>query len=234
MRTGLTVLAAFGLAWPVAAQPDETSIFDQLWPETNVYVKLNDSSRLFFLVAGTRTKAEGYTDGQLGAHVDLFARPFFFKNRYSRHPDIARNKFLMVRLGYLFGATPPDSPKPFVEHTPTFELIPRFYFKRLLVTNRSRMDFRFIDGAFTPRYRQRLKLEGTFPVGRLSLTPYAHAEAFYDWRWNVFHRFRFSAGAEIQVARRVVLEGYYLHQIDTRSSSRNQNIVGVAIQFYLR
>ena len=125
--------------------------FDQTWPELNVYWKLNDDSRLFFLYAGTRVQAGAYSDGQLGAHVDLFLRPLI-KKRAERHPDIAKNRFLSIRLGYLYGATPKDSPDPFVEHTPTVEVTPRFYLpKAILVTTRSRFDFRFLDGDFTPR-----------------------------------------------------------------------------------
>jgi len=58
---------------------------------------------------------------------------------------------------------------------------PRFYFpKHVLITSRSRGDLRFLDGVFTPRFRQRLKLERTFELKRTALTPYGQAEAFYD------------------------------------------------------
>jgi hypothetical protein len=229
---GLLLLA--GLVSPLPAQQAEQKTLDQFWPETDLFVRLNGGSRLFFLWSGTRTEAGGYTDGQAGAHIDLFVPPIFFKDRVSRHPDLARNKFLTVRLGYLFGKTPADSPQPFTEHTPTVEANSRFYLKHVLLTNRNRFDFRFIDGTYTPRYRNRLKVEGTIPIRKVSLTPYAHAEAFYDWRYNAFHRFRLAAGAELELTRHIVLESYYLHQVDTRASQRTENIGGLALQFYLR
>ena len=55
-----------------------------------------------------------------------------------------------------------------------------------------------------------------FSHQKLALTPYAYAEAFYDWRYDVWHRFRYAAGAEWELNRRVVLEGYYLRQRDRR------------------
>jgi len=141
---------------------------------------------------------------------------------------------LTLRMGYLFGATAAGNPKPFTEHTPTIEANSRFYFTHLLVSNRNRVDFRFINGVFTPRYRNRLKVEGTIPIKNMGLTPYAYAEAFYDWRYNAFHRFRFAAGAELELTKRVVLESYYMRQIDSGSEPRAENIAGLAIQFFIR
>ena len=206
--------------------------FDQTWPGVNVYWKLNDNSRLFFLYAGTRVQAGGYSDGKLGAHVDLFVRPLV-KQRMERHPDIATNRFLSIRLGYLYGATPKNRLDPFVEHTPTVEITPRFYLpKRISMTTRSRFDFRFLDGDFTPRFRLREKVERSFGLGRFTLTPYAHAEAFYDWRYNSIHRFRFAGGGEFQLHRHFVLEAYYLRQQDSRPVSTSMNVVGLVAQFY--
>ena len=61
------VVSAFCL--PAEAQDDKNRRFDQFWPETDVFVKVNDSSRLFVFWAGTRTEEEGYTDGQV---ISLF------------------------------------------------------------------------------------------------------------------------------------------------------------------
>lgn len=210
-------------------------VLDQLWPEANVFVKLSENTRLFLLGAGTRERVGGYSDGQLGAHVDFFISPVVFKARAERHPDIARSKFLQIRLGYLFGKTPQKSETPFVEHMPTAEVTPRYYGpKGLLLSNRNRVDFRFVDGVYTPRYRNRLKLERGFAVGKRSLTPYGHAEAFYDWRYNSFHRFRFAAGAELELTRWFVFESYYLRQQDSTANPQGLNVAGIALQFYIR
>jgi hypothetical protein len=141
----------------------------------------------------------------------------------------------MVRLGYLYGKTPEDSPDPFVEHTPLIEVTPRYYLpKRILLSNRNRYDFRFLEGVYTPRYRSRVKMERTFPTGKRALTPYAHVEAFYDRRFDSFHRFRFTVGGEFEINKRFVLEGYYLRQQDSQSEPRGLNVAGIGLQIYLR
>ena len=104
----------------------------------------------------------------------------------------------------------------------------------MLLTDRNRVDFRLVDGDYQPRYRNRLKLERTFKAGRVDLTPYGHAEAFYDWRFDKFHRFRFAAGAEVSLGRYFIFESYYLRQNDTVSAPKYVNAVGAALQFYFR
>ena len=222
------------LALPAAGQ-EETAY--ETWPEVDAFVKLGENSRLFFLCAGTKVKEQGYSDGALGAHVDIFTSPVF-KSRLERtahRADVARNKFLQLRIGYLYSRSAKSSSNQFVEHTPTFEASPRFYLaKHILITSRVRGDFRFVDGVFTPRLRYREKVERSFHIAKTALTPYVHAETFYDWRYDVWHRFRYAAGAEWELNRHVVLEGYYLRQRDNRSSTRYLNAIGVALQLYIR
>jgi Protein of unknown function (DUF2490) len=137
----------------------------------------------------------------------------------------------MVRVGYFFSRTPSDSSDPFSEHTPTVETHWRFQLPgSLLLTDRNRADFRIKDGDYQPRYRNRLKLERTFKMARLDVTPYA--QAFYDWRFDKFHRFRYAAGRRVSFGRHVVFESYYLRQRDTVSSPPHVNATGAALQFY--
>lgn len=221
------------LAWPAMAQ--ETS--NEFWPELDVFVKLSENSRLFLLASGTHIKEQGNSDGSVGVHLDLFTSPIFKKRLEltARRADVARNKFLQIRIGYLYTRSAKNNSDKFSEQTPTFEVSPRYYFpKKLLITNRARGDLRFLNGVFTPRFRERLKLERTFEFPRTALTPYVHAEAFYDWRYDVWHRFRYIVGAEWELNRRVVVEGYYVRQRDNRSSTRFLNAVGLSLQLYFR
>jgi len=208
-------------------------VLDQLWPEVDVFVKTSQDTRLFFMGAGTRIRQGGYSDGQLGVHFDMYFGAIF-KHLAELRPDATRSRLVSVRLGYLFGKTPAGSPDPFTEHTPIIEVTPRFYLpKNTLLTDRSRYDFRFVNGVYTPRYRNRLKIERTFQTGKRAITPYVHAEAFYDRRYGAFHRFRYAAGGEFEINRRFVLEGYYLHQQDSQAEPRGLNVAGIGLQIYL-
>ena len=208
---------------------------NEFWPELDVYLKLNEKSRLFFLYGATKLdERETYADGSLGGYLDIYTSPLFGRRLLQHRTDVARSKAFMLRAGYIFARTPSGSTDPFTEHTPTVENHWRFPLPgSILLTDRNRADFRFVDGDYQPRYRNRLKLERTFQAGRLDITPYGHAEAFYDWRFDKFHRFRYAAGAEVALGRHVIFEGYYLRQRDTVSSPQHVNAVGIALQFYL-
>ncbi len=142
---------------------------------------------------------------------------------------------LMIRAGYYFAKTPPDSKDPWTEHTALIEATPRFFLPRLiLVENRLRGDLRFVNGELLPRFRDRLRIERTFKLKRTAITPYGEFETFYDWRYNSFHRQRYDAGAEWVLTRQFVLEGYYLRQQDSQSSPKGMNVAGVVLQFYFQ
>lgn len=227
----LIVIAA--LALPALGQQAE----NQVWPEGDFFVNLNQSSRLFVMVTGTRIEEQGNTDGTFGIHYDLFTSPLFKKRLepIARRADIAKNKFMLIRVGYLYSHSSKHSTSQFTEHTPTIEYTHRYYFaKQILFSARSRGDLRFLNGVFTPRYRQRAKIERTFKLTKTAVTPYVHAEAFYDPRYMVFHLFRYSVGAEWELNKHVVLESYYVRQRDNRSSTRFMNAAGFSVQFYFR
>jgi hypothetical protein len=100
---------------------------DEFWPEFNLFLKLNNKSRLFFLYSATKLDdRQSYADGSLGAHLDVYAVPLLGRWLLPKHTDPARSKSFMVRVGYLFSRTPSGSSDPFSEHTPTLETHWRF------------------------------------------------------------------------------------------------------------
>lgn len=207
---------------------------DQVWPEAKIYIKTGSTNRIYLQYASTRTREDGYSDGQIGAHMDFYFAPVF-KGRELRHPDASRNKMLMIRAGYYHAKTPANSPDPFTEHTALIEATPRFFLpKQVLVESRFRCDFRFLDGVYTPRFRNRLRIERPFALPRTSLNPYSEFEPFYDWRYRSFHRQRYSAGVEWLLHKRFVFEAYYLRQHDSQSSREWTDVIGFVLQFYLR
>jgi hypothetical protein len=226
LRIGMAILAS--------AQLQAADFRDEFWPEAKVYIKTGETHRIYLQASGTRSRADGYKDGQLGAHLDFYFTPLL-KHRPQRHPDTGRNKMLMIRTGYYFSQTPTGSQDPSTEHTPAVEFTPRFYLPKLiLVENRFRGDFRFVNGLFMPRFRYRVRVERTFKMVRSALTPYTEFEAFYDWRYNAFHRQRYSSGIEWVLSKRFAVEGYYLRQQDSKSSQRGTDVAGLVLHFYFR
>jgi Protein of unknown function (DUF2490) len=217
---------------PARAQNSDTA--NQFWPEFDVYLKLNQKSRLFFMYTATKQEnLDTYSDGQTGIHFDFYSGRALRKH-IIQYADPSRSKSMMFRVGYLF-SRPKNGSGAATEHMAIVEATTRAHLPHsFLLSDRSRADFRWVDGNPKQRYRNRLKLENTFDAGRFQLTPYAHAEIYYDLNGRYWNRFRYSAGAEWNITKRIVLEGYYLRENTWRSVPQFVNAAGTAVQFYLR
>jgi hypothetical protein len=226
----LLIIQAFPMV-AVAQVADSTTEF---WPEFDFYIKLNEKSRLFLMSTATRTENLGaYAEGQAGFHIDFYGLPPLHK-RLIDHFDQARTRSLMVRVGYLISRPKNDSGSA-TEQMAIVEATGRVHLPRKWqVSDRNRLDFRWLDGVPSHRYRNRLKFEKTFDLWKFQLTPYAHAELFYGFDKRKWTRFRYSAGAEWNITKRFVLEGYYLNQNSWNSVPQFVNAIGIALQFYSR
>jgi hypothetical protein len=200
-----------------------------VWPEVNFFHQINDRYRLHLLGAFVRARDIDYSDGQFGAHLDIGALPIL---RPWLLPDSNLYQYLWFRVGYRYGSEF-TSDDPFDEHRVVLEMTGRFPLPGgVMLVDRSRGDLRFINGAYSSRYRNRVRVERPIVLfGRYAWLPYASAELFYDTRFDAINRFRYSVGIEIPI-RQCILDLYYLRQADTRSEPAHSNVVGVSFNFF--
>ncbi len=205
----------------------QTSQF-QGWPEIDTYVNLNSRTRVSFFAARTD---DGLTPVsiQIGPNFDIALKPFL--RRRLRTSDESAQKYLMFRVGYRYG-TGPDQPS---EHRAIAEITPRFPLPwAMLLSERNRADFRFIDGEFSWRYRPRLMVERSFAVKRLSVTPYARGELFYDSRYELWNQNAYCVGTTVTIHQGVDIEPFYEHRNNSRSSPAHINAFGLTLSLYFR
>jgi hypothetical protein len=104
----------------------------------------------------------------------------------------------------------------------------------LLLTDRHRTDLRVINGRFAWRYRNRMTLERSFKVGRLSLTPFARGEVFYDGYWGLWSQNSYSMGATFPISNRLDLAPFYEHRNNSKSTPQHIDALGFAMSLYFR
>jgi hypothetical protein len=69
-----TAFCLLSISCAVQLQADDAST--EFWPEWDVYLRLNDESRLFFLYSATKLdNRQTYSDGSFGGHFDVYAVP---------------------------------------------------------------------------------------------------------------------------------------------------------------
>jgi hypothetical protein len=204
----------------------------QLWPEISTFVKMTEQTRFYFL-ATTVKEGSDSTSGEFGPNFDFYLHPIRNRRHLVFRLDESKNRSLLLRIGYrylpTFGGDDPDENRGVFEGTARYPLL-----GGALLSSRNRMDFRFIAGDYSWRYRNRLSLEREVSIGRLRVNPYVRFEPFYDSRVNKWSRTESIGGASFP-AGRWEMEGYFDYQHDTGgSSNRTVRAVGAVVNFYLR
>ena len=90
--------------------------------------------------------------------------------------DATRAKRITIRAGYRYKRSL-NTEVPVNENRPTAEFTLRWVFPEgVLMSNRARGEFRFVNGAFSWRYRDLLKFEKDFHMRDYAFTAYTSAE----------------------------------------------------------
>ena len=217
-----------------AAQAQEPATRKEFWPEIDVYIHLKPKVRLFFLGTVSKSVEDGDVrhsqayEAQIGAHIDYIP-----------------NEHVILRTGYRYGSAVGSNSDPFKEHRfLTEQTLRKMLPGDVLLSDRNRQDFRFVNGDFSFRYRNRVTVEREFHVFRKrTLTPYVSGEIFYDTRTSAWNRNRYAVGVQTSLRRgplvkmllhkrQIILDIYFMRQNDSRSDSPHVNALGAALAFY--
>lgn len=224
----------FFLIGTQAARAQQPTTRNEFWPEIDVYINLQPKLRLYLL--GTVSKsvedgelrnAQGF-EAQIGAHIDYLP-----------------NEHVILRTGYRYGTSLGQTGEPFKEHRLlTEQTLRKLIPGELLLSDRNREDFRFVNGDFSFRYRNRVTIEREFQLFKQrTITPYVSGEVFYDTRYRIWNRNRLTAGVQASLRRgpirkmllpkrQVILDLYYTRQNDSRADTQHVNALGAAVTFY--
>jgi hypothetical protein len=205
-----------------------------VWPEVDSYVTLNDRMRFFFLATTVQENRES-TEAEFGVNFDLYLKPL--RKRAPKllfRLDESKNRRVLMRVGYRYlpSYTGGDN-----EHRGVLEITPRYplngFLGHALLSNRNRVDFRYVDGESSWRYRNRVSVDRELSIGRVRVSPYARFEIYYDSRYDKWSRTEWMLGSSFPVNGHWEVEAYYDAQHDTSASpSRHTKAVGLVTTFY--
>jgi hypothetical protein len=106
--------------------------------------------------------------------------------------------------------------------------------KGFLVQDRNRVEFRWINGEYSVRYRNKLTVQHNLKVKKVLFTPYASGELFYSGQFNSWNENRYSFGVQVPYKRSLMVDFYYLRQNCTTCSQNPVNVWGLTLNLYLR
>jgi hypothetical protein len=191
--------------------------------------------KLFGLAAFSSARQESYSEAQYGIHWDVSwkrTHQLVFNRLTDRANDEKLRPFTL-RVGYRYNSTIEDNGDRFREHRGILEGHIRWpIIGGVLLNDRNRVDLRWVDGAYSWRYRNRLAVEREVGIGGYRFTPYTSGEIYYDSRYQAWNRDRFAVGLQAPLHPRAMLDTYYMRQNDRRSQPAHVNAVGLALNVF--
>jgi hypothetical protein len=205
---------------------------DNLVPEGSLYLTHNKIFRSRFAAAlNYRTEDGSFSSGNLEYDLDVGLLPFFRRYVF-KDPNVEKAQRLTTRVGVAYLPDLRDVDNPADETRGIFEITGRVPFGgSWLLSDRNKGDFRWMDGAYSARYRNRLRLEHSMALKSVKITPYANAEAYYDFKVDQWNRADLTVGAEFPWRWSTILELYVTH-FDNRHGTDGRSW-GVVFQKHL-
>ena len=225
---GLSLVVSF---WTRAAgqTPDTAGEF---WPILDVHTQLSSNLRL--LVFGGLKKGEEFPYQQVDVGAGLGYRLKPILRTHSVNIDPEKEHHLTFGGGYGHLRTI-QSGKPKYENRLALEATFRYRPPAgFLLEDRNRVEFRWVNGQYSTRYRNRLTVQRDLGVGQFRFTPYASAEAFYHGPSHSWKEEQYAAGVEWPYKRLLRLQTYYLRQNCTTCSPAHLNVAGLTLSLFFR
>ena len=191
-------------------------------------------TRLYSDTAYAKGKESDSQALDAAAYLDISIKPVGLGRRSRfRQEDWARNRYLWTRIGYdhVFkreGGTPsPSEDRAIVSLWAKVPLPAEVWLE-----GRARVDFRWIDGEYSTRYRLRVEATREFALLGHPVTPYFNVEWFYDTRYDGWARILYQAGPEVTVSKHFRFEVYLARQEDHLPKESALNAFGVVAKLY--
>ena len=185
---------------------------DNLVPEGVIYLTHNKIFRSRFAAGlNYRTEDGSFSSGNLEYDLDVGLLPFFRRYVF-KDPNVEKAQRLTTRLGVAYIPDLRDVDNPTDETRGVLEITGRIPFGGAwLLADRNKFDFRWIENKDSVRYRNRLRLEHSVALNSVKITPYANAEAYYDFKVDQWNRADLTLGAEFPWRWSTILELYVTH-----------------------
>lgn len=187
----------------------EAQAVTQFWPEVDYYQQLSGRSRLFFQALAAVGSDSIGENAQLGINYDFSIKQRFSLDRLVGAQSLAddRQQWMQVRLGYRYSETIDPTQRAF-QNRILVELTLRHTVWGLAGADRNGFDFRWTNGVYSTRYRNRLMVERPVKTGAYEWTPYGNVEGAYLLASDRWSYVKVEAGVQLPVRRHLTVELY--------------------------
>jgi hypothetical protein len=221
----LVLTAIFSL--PASGQSETTGEF---WPAVDAHIQLPDHWRA--LVFAGLKKGEEFPYQQLNAGVGL---GYQLKKISKPHPEEVnpdKEHYFLFGGGYERLQTF-QSGKTSYENRLALQGTASFRpASRILLSDRNRVEFRWVNGTYSTRYRNQLYGEYDITIHKFRFNPYASAEVFYNGAVGSWNEEQYTAGIEWLCKHFLSIQTYYLRQNCTTCNPEHLNVGGLTLNLF--
>lgn len=104
----------------------------------------------------------------------------------------------------------------------------------VLLQDRSRVEFRWVDGVYNFRYRNKLTADRPLKINKLRFTPYVSGELFWDRNHHAWTENQYAFGVQLPYKKLLMVDTYYLRQNCTTCSQDPVSVFGISLNFYFK
>jgi hypothetical protein len=141
--------------------------------------------------------------------------------------------YLVFGSGYEYLHTVQNG-KTKIEDRFIVEATQRLRLASLLLADRNRGEFRWVDGAYDFRYRNKLVISDPLQTRSFRFTTYASGELYYDRNHHSWNQSQYGFGAQFPYRTFLMVDTYLLHQNCTSCAKNPVNMLGITFNFYFR
>jgi len=199
-------------------------------PGLTVALDLSKRVRLDFATGREKTEELSLAKWKVSGGVSIRFKPL--RKTFLDLLDTDKKHQFVLGVAYEFSRTS-DAGTTFREHRIMVDGAFRYTLPaKVLMTNRARFEFRWLQNEFHWRFRDRLFFERQLKIRKLKFTPFGGAEAVWDRRYTRWNIFKFTGGVQFRLIRRSTLDLFYERQHCVTCSDTNTNIVGITLNIY--
>jgi hypothetical protein len=102
----------------------------------------------------------------------------------------------------------------------------------ILVTDRSRFEFRWLKTSYNFRYRNKVVVQRSFKLRKFGFTPYTSGEIYWDRNRHAFNENLYAFGVQLPLRRRFLLGSYYQRQNCNTCQNEKVDVIGLNLNLY--
>ncbi|PWT94198.1 MAG: hypothetical protein C5B55_03060 [Blastocatellia bacterium] len=235
-RLIVTAIAALGCTLLITtdclAQTQDPQVANQFWPSLNVNFELNSRARITGVVEKHSGEDAFYEQAKFG--VTFSYRMRRIRKHLFGDVDKENEYNLSVAVGYEFretddGGTIKHENRLLIQSTPKY-ILPW----HILLQNRNRIEFRWIDAEYNFRYRNKLIVDVPLKIRGFRITPFTSGELFWDRNRKAWNQNQYAFGVRWPLRKWFGVDTYYMRQNCTTCTSDPLNIFGITTNLYFR